>query len=186
MIALRDDLPLVQYAGGEVEAFRRDWLLRSLAIAARRAGYERWWLAEHVVESITCFLRLNCRGIVVPLAKLENVVRSALQAIGYSEVATRFVPEPPIAQIDLPAIAAQAGNGYELTFFRLLAEEIDDVLRSQRTFIEMSGLSHCVKALRAKKVWCKSCATLREEIVMFTRRRLEVVQSSRDILFMLT
>ncbi len=185
MIALKDDLPFVRYAGGEVEAFRPDWLLRSLAIAARRAGYEQWWLAEHIAESITCYLRLNCRESVVPLARLENAVRSALQAIGYGEVATRFVPEPPFAQIDLPTVAARAGSGYELVFFRLLAAELDDVLRSRRTFIELNGLSDCVKALQVKKIWCQSCATLCDEIVAFIRGKIEAIQPERNILFML-
>ncbi len=186
MIALKHDLPLVRYANGEVKAFRSDWLLRSLAIAARRAGYERWWLAEHVVESITCFLRHNFREIVLPLEGLENAVRSALEAIGYSEVATHFVPEPPIGQIDLPIVAARAGSGYELAFFILLATELDEVFCNQRTFIELNGLSHCVKALRAKKIWCRSCATLREEIVSFIRERIEVLQPARDILIKIT
>ncbi len=38
MIALADGLPLVRFDSGEVSAFRRDWLLRSLARAAERAG----------------------------------------------------------------------------------------------------------------------------------------------------
>ena len=36
--------------GGQTVAFERAWLLRSLAAAARKAGYQQWWLATHVRE----------------------------------------------------------------------------------------------------------------------------------------
>jgi hypothetical protein len=113
-------------------------------------------------------------------------VRSALQAIGFSGVATHFVSEPPFAQIDLPTVAARAGTGYELSFFNLLGSELEDALRSRRTYIELNGLSDCVKALRAKKNWCRSCAMFCEEIVSFTRMRIETLQPERNTLLTLS
>ena len=57
MIALRDEIPLIQLTDGQAVAFERQWLMRSLARAARKAGYPQWWLAEHVVESVAEYLR---------------------------------------------------------------------------------------------------------------------------------
>ena len=45
MISLKDNLPVIQLASGQAIAFERDWLVRSLAQAAARAGYAKWWLA---------------------------------------------------------------------------------------------------------------------------------------------
>src|SRR4051812_47612579 len=56
MIALKDNLPVIQLASGQVIAFEREWLVRSLARAAARAGYAKWWLAGHVAESVATYL----------------------------------------------------------------------------------------------------------------------------------
>jgi hypothetical protein len=186
MIAFKDDLPLVRFSPEEVGAFRRDWLLRSLAFAARRAGYDQWWLAEHVAESVTSYLRSNYDGPVVTLPRLEKAVRSALQAIGYGEVATSFALEPPFALIDLSEIAEKAGHGYELMFFELLSRDLQDALRNGRTYIEISGVAECVKALRARKNWSARCSTLRAEIVTFARQRIEEEHPDRDIALTVT
>jgi hypothetical protein len=72
MIALRDNLPLVQLENGQAVAFERTWLLRALAQAARKAGYHQWWLAEHVAESVTTYLRDQREMNVLPSSGLRK------------------------------------------------------------------------------------------------------------------
>lgn len=186
MIALKDDLPLVRFSSEEVGAFRRDWLLRSLAFAARRAGYDQWWLAEHVAESVTIYLRSQFDDNVVTLPRLEKAVRSALHAIGYGEVATIFELEPPFAHIDLSQVAHEAGHGYELMFFEILARNLQNALREGRTYIEVCGLAQCVKSLRARKNWSIHCSTLQAEIVTFARQQIVKDRAPRDIALTIT
>jgi len=57
MIALRDSLPLLRHGDGEFCAIRREWLSLCLYRAAEKAGYSRWWLAEHVAASAVCYLK---------------------------------------------------------------------------------------------------------------------------------
>lgn len=179
MIALADGLPLVRFDSGEVSAFRRDWLLRSLARAAERAGYPKWWLAEHVAESVTVYLAEQWEENVVALPRLATAVRSILQVIGYAEIATHFVPGPPLAQVSLVDLAEEAGPGYELAFFHLLDRRLEERLGAGVNFIELLGLERAVKRLRAKKLWSRECSVLRDEVVAFARGR--TAEAGRDV-----
>ena len=61
------------------------------------------------------------------LSRRNNCARSfvsALQAIGYAEIALRLDAVVPPFELSLSDLAEEAGPGYELAFFRLLKERI--------------------------------------------------------------
>lgn len=171
MIAIRDELPLVQFKDGQVAAFEREWLVRRLVEAADKAGYPQWWLAEHVAESVTSYLKHGFSENVVALPRLAQTVASALQVIGYAEIASHFDPGPPPVKISLFDLARNAGAGYELAFFELLGRAVERVLETQTTYFELFDLERCVKRLRAKKAWSRDCEALRAEIIAFLREQ---------------
>src|SRR5277367_1960448 len=103
MIALKDNLPLVRFDSGHVVAFERDWLLRSLSKAASKAGYQNWWLAEHVAESVTTYFMYHEENVIT-VPRLAKSVQSVLQVIGYAEIADHFHPAPPPLRISLREI----------------------------------------------------------------------------------
>src|SRR3954464_6642219 len=105
MIALKDDLPLIQLQNGLSVNFDRAWLTRSLNRAAAKAGYHQWWLADHVAQSVTEYLRAQRDGNVLPIAQLNEAVRSVLEVIGYPEVGQHFVSGRPSVQLSLVEIA---------------------------------------------------------------------------------
>ena len=183
MIALLDDLPMVRLADGTTAPFEREWLVRALAAAARKAGYPQWWLAEHVAASVTEFLRTQCETTVLPVEGLTRSVRQVLQVIGYAEVGRHFEAGRPVMKISLVEIAQAAGAGYELAFFDLLARRLDDALGGDGGCFELFGIERCVKMLRAKKVWSRDCETLRDEIVSFTRDRTGNVPRQAEVRF---
>ena len=183
MIALLDGLPMVRLADGTTAPFERDWLLRALATAAKKAGYPHWWLAEHVAESVTEFLRTQREATVVPIEGLTRSVRQVLQVIGYAEVGRHFEAGRPMVKISLVELAQAAGTGYELAFFDLLGRRLDDALGGEGGCFELFGIERCVKMLRAKKVWSRDCETLRDEIVSFTRDRTGNVLTQADVRF---
>jgi len=172
MIAPRDEMPLVQFEGGEVSAFDPAWLTRRLVHAAAKAGYPQWWLAEHVSASVSNYLRYRYVGNVLTAPRLADAVHSVLQVIGYAEVATHFEPGPPPARISLLELAKKADSGYELAFFELLARGMQQLLATRAAYFELFDLELCVKQLRSRRVWSRDCQTLREEIVSFLRERL--------------
>ncbi len=186
MIALPDDLPLVEIDDGRLVAFQREWLVRSLLQAAQKAGYPEWWLAEHVAESVTTYLSLRFSENVVAIPRLAKAVQSVLQVIGYAEVATHFAPGPPPIRISLAELARLAGSGYELAFFDMLGRTIHETLAVNATVFDLFGLERCVKQLRAKKVWSRDCDTLRAEIVAFVREQIASTHPGRKIVFSLS
>ncbi len=185
MIALRDDLPLVRLGNGDTVAFGREWLLLSLTKAAHKAGYAQWWLAEHVAESVTQYLRSQRDLNVLPVERLTHAVQSVLQVIGYAEVGRHFTAGRPPVQVSLVELAREAGTGYELAFFKMLGRCIDGLLREDNRHFEMTGLEGCVKLLRARKIWSRDCDVLRAEIVCFAREHTSIAAARHDVTFSL-
>jgi len=186
MIAFPNDLPLVRLEDGDCLAFERDWLVRSLICAARKAGYPNWWLADHVAQSVTEYLRSENDVPVVQAGRLEQAVQSVLQVIGFGDVGSHFAVGRPVIQISLVDLARDAGTGYELAFFELLRARLDAALASHAPHFELRGLEPCVKVLRARKVWSRDCDGLRAEIVSFTREQMGIAAARHDITFSLT
>jgi hypothetical protein len=185
MIAFHDHLPVIELASGQAVAFERDWLVRSLARAASRAGYAKWWLAEHVAESVTAYLRDQDEMRVLPVGRLTAAVQSVLQVIGYAEVARHFTPAPVRQRLSLAALAREAGAGYELAFFDLLGRRIHELLQSESADFELLGLVPCVRQLCGCKTWGRACEALQAEIVAFTREHTAAAAARREITFSL-
>ena len=57
MIAFRNNLPVVRFEDGHVMDFNGRWLSEALALAATRCGYQKWWLVEHVTQTVLAYLR---------------------------------------------------------------------------------------------------------------------------------
>jgi hypothetical protein len=186
MIALRDGLPLVEFGSGRVALFERSWLVRSLVRAAQKAGYPQWWLAEHVAESVTAYLRERCDSSVVALPRLTSAVQSVLQVIGYAEVANHFEAEPPPVKLSLLELARKAGAAYELAFFQQLGAIIRDAIAARAGYFELFGLEQAVKQLRARKLWSRDCDALRSEIVSFVREQIGAAGPRHEVLFSLS
>ena len=182
MIALRDSLPLLRQNENEDSQIRREWLCSCLRRAAEKAGYSQWWLAEHVAASVICYLSTTYEKNVISLKQLCDIVLSVLQAIGYAEVALCLDPLQPAVEISLSELAKEAGQGYELAFFRLLKERVQPALSNRASNLDIYGLRPCVRHLRAAKTWTGNCSQLRNEIVDFLRAQLEQADLKTDFL----
>lgn len=169
MIAPKSELPLVRFGCGRVVDFENGWLQMELTRAAERAGYSKWWLAEHVTESVVAYLRYQCNDPVVGVERLSKAVRSVLHVIGYAEVADCFYGTPPPNEIWLPELVREAGDAFELAFFELLQRRVDELLDGSSTEWCFSGLQPCVRLLCGTKTWTRECSRLAGEIVEFIR-----------------
>ena len=182
MIALRDSLPLLRQNENEDSQIRHDWLCFCLCRAAEKAGYSRWWLAEHVAASVMCYLSTTYEKNVISLEQLRDIVLSVLQAIGYAEVALSLDTLHPLFELSLSELAKEAGPGYELAFFQLLKERIEPALSNRASNLDIYGLQSCVRHLQAVKTWSRNCSQLRIEIVDFLRAQLERANLKTDFL----
>jgi hypothetical protein len=182
VIALSNPLPLLRQPGGEHSAIRRDWLCFCLRRAAEKSGYAHWWLTEHVIASVVCYLAETYQKKVITSKYLHTVVFSVLQAIGYGDVAMHFqILDLPL-ELSLSELAREAGSGYELTFFRLLKQRIEPALLNGVSNFDFHGLHPCVRHLKSAKRWSRSCSQLRNEIVEFLRAQFHCAGLKADIL----
>lgn len=181
MIALRDNLPLVRFGDGRVMNFERGWLSTALVRAAETAGYKKWWLADHVTESVTSYLQQDFDDHVVTICRLEKAVQSVLQVIGYSDVASHFRTMPPPVRISLADIARDAGHGYELVFFDLLRTRLRSAMAEPTQQVELCELHRCVKLLRSAKNWRRDCSGLMGEIVTFVRDEVTLSERANEL-----
>jgi hypothetical protein len=182
MIALNDFLPLLRRSETEDSPLRQDWLCYCLFKAAEKAGYNRWWLAEHVTSSVFCYLSTDFGRNTVTLREVHEIVRSVLQAIGYAEVGLYFETLSLPFELCLTDLAREAGPGYELAFFQLLRERVQPALAENSTNVTIYGLQSCVRHLRAVKTWSRSCSLLRNEIVQYLRAQLERSECKTNLL----
>lgn len=178
MIAFRDNQPLIRFSDGRVIHFENKWLEREVIAAARRAGYSKWWLADHVTESVASYLKNDFAGTVVAIESLCSAVESVLSVIGYPDVATQFETPAPPARLSLIAIAREAGTGYELAFFSLLRRALRESLQAGPERMELTDLQPCVRELRAAKVWRLECSQLLSEIVRFVHQELDACNAT--------
>jgi hypothetical protein len=172
MVAFKEEFPYLRTDSGQLFEFNRDWLHAAITRAADEAGYPRWWLTDHVTESIAFYLRLRNDENVVAFSQLSRTVRYVLKVIGYKEIIPHFAPSPPPISLSLFDIAQQAGSGYELAFFDLLEKRIDMLIETGVNHLQLCSLQACVKHLRGVKTWTRACDALREEIVCFVREKL--------------
>jgi len=179
MVAFKEEFPYLRTDSGQLFEFNRDWLHAAITRAAHEAGYPRWWLTEHVTESIAFYLHLRNDENIVAFSQLSQTVRYVLKAIGYKEIVPFFAPAPPPIYISLLDMAHHAGTGYELAFFDLLEKRINSLIETGVDSLQLVSLSACVKHLRCTRVWTRACDALREEIVCFIRERLGSTTSER-------
>lgn len=186
MIGFQSNLPLVRFQDGQIMPFERNWLVGSLAKAAADAGYKKWWLADHVTESVTNYLEKDFDETIVTIPRLEKAVQSVLQVIGYADVAGHFQAAPPPARISLVELARDAGHGYELVFFELLKSRLQDAISAKVEKLEICDAHHGVKLLRSAKNWRRDCSGLLDEIVAFVRGELSSGAQPREFQVQLT
>ena len=172
MVAFKEEFPYLRYKTGQLFEFNQAWLHEAIKRAADQAGYPRWWLTDHVTESIAFYLRLRTDESVVPFDQLSQTVHYVLKVIGYKEIIPFFVPAPPPVSFSLLEVAKEAGAGYELAFFDCLEKRINALMVARAENLHLCDLHSCVKHLRGVKTWTRGCDALREEVICFVRERL--------------
>ncbi len=111
--------------GGRVVAFQRDWVVRSLAKAAFKAGYSKWWMAESIVDALTFHLTHHFEANAVRPRNWPDDP-GGLAGDRYAEISIHFELGQPGEQLNLAELARKGGSGYELLFFHQLRDHFQD------------------------------------------------------------
>src|SRR5256714_10351365 len=161
MVAFKEEFPYLRGESGQLFEFDQGWLRAAITRAANEAGYPKWWLTDHVTESIAFYLRLRNDESVVPFDQLSQTVRYVLKVIGYKEIVPHFEPAPPPVSFSLLTIAQDAGAGYELAFFDGLEKRISALVNAGADSLLLCDLQAAVKHLRGTKTWTRPRDTVR-------------------------
>lgn len=170
MIALPQKLPNVIWQNERLVPLSEGWLVESIEQSARTAGYLNWHLSPHVARAIVHYLETDCEIQVLSVEALQAMIRKSLEGIGFPDVAQTSLVVPPRVSIYLPELAANAG--FELLFYPLLADRLNQAVHYQVRGVRLEGLRDCIKILDAAPRWRKSCSVLSDEIISFSRAHL--------------
>ncbi len=177
MVALKYSLPLIQNEHGVAVAFESDWLKAALDQAARKAGYDGWWLSDEFSAAIAQYFRQDYVRSVIELSNLERVVRTTLREVGYQEIAARFRAVNPFQRMSLAECFQEPDDGQESTFFHRLAERIDTLHAAKVRHFHFYDLQTCAQRLleeQAASAWW-STPLMRARIVAFVRERVHAL-----------
>lgn len=172
MVAFKEEFPYLKAESGQLFQFDQRWLRDAIRRAAQEAGYPKWWLTDHVTESIAFYLRLRNDESFVAFSQLSQTVRYVLKVIGYNEIGPHFAPAPPPVTISLFEIAIAASDGYELAFFAMLGRRLELLVETRVDTVQLECLNAAAKHLQGTRIWSAACDAMRTEIVTFVREKL--------------
>lgn len=181
MVALKYGLPLIQNNVGIAVTFENDWLKAALDQAARRAGYEGWWLLDEFSAAVSQYFRQDYSSVVIELPNLDRVVRATLRDIGYREIAAKFRTVNPFQSVSLTECVRPSAGNRVSTFFRRLSDRITAMHAAKVQHFHFHDLHLCVQQLLDEDDpshwWGRPL--MRARIVAFIRGRVQALEWPR-------
>ena len=177
MVALKHGFPLIQNDQGVAVAFESAWLKAALDQAARKAGYEGWWLLDEFSTAVSQYLRQDYVRNVIELPNLEKVVRATLRDIGYHEIAARFRATNPFQCMSLVECLKTSSGKQEPVFFKRLAERIETLHAAKVQQFHFYDLQVCARRLLESESTTSwgSKPSMQARIVAFIREQVEAL-----------
>lgn len=173
MIALPHALPYIRIGSSSLALCQTEWLTETLTNAAHGTDVPDW-MARDISRGVESYLTNHYRGSVIDSDELFARIEKTLSSLGLNDVAANIDKTPPPVRISLNELARRAGSGYELSFFQLLAEQLDSALQGGALRVEFYGMRSCVKRMTSTRKWSSRCDQMRSEIADFIDRfRLE-------------
>lgn len=163
MIALPAALPLIRISQENLALCEPAWLQETLKHAACAAEVPEW-LAEDVSKGVECYLKNHYPGTVIEVGDLFDRIRSTLNNLGLTDLATHLNDAPPPIRISLTELARKAGPGFELGFFQLLSRQFRSAADCGARQLVCYGLKASVKKLATAEKWSPRCRRLEAEI----------------------
>jgi hypothetical protein len=170
MIAPTQALPSIQWRDTRTIPLSVGWLAESLDASAERAGQSNWDHSVDIARAISHYLESEYDGRVLTTDQLVEIIRRSLHGVGCDHIARRATLVPPRVNIHLPELAR--ASEYELLFFPLLRERLNEALDVVVRGVRLEGLRNCVKILQQSRSWKDRCQRLNDEIVLFSRQQL--------------
>jgi hypothetical protein len=167
VISLIGNRPALQIGRYQVIDYDTAWLGDALRRAARAADHEDFPFIDDIRNGIETYLETKCPLKLLNLEDLYDRMRKMLVKIGCERIAENLQALAPPVTVSLLRSAMEAGNGFELAFFKSLRCELSDLRAAGAEEIRFTGLRESTMILRGTSTWNKQCAALLTEIEAF-------------------
>lgn len=167
MISLIGSRPAIQVGRHQVMNYDTAWLavaLRRAALAAERHDFP---FVDEIRMGIEKYLETKCPLNLLPLPDLFDRMRHMLVRIGCESIAEKLEPLAPPVPLSLVKLAKDAGNGFELAFYGLLRDELNELRNAGAEEIRFTGLKEAVLILCSVEKWDQRCDVLLADLRSF-------------------
>lgn len=169
MIAILGNRPALKVGRHQVLDYDTSWIDAAILRAARAANHDDFPFVDEIRGGIIEYLESKCSLKMLTLSELFDRVRRMLRQIGCESIAENLHPLAPPVTVSLVHAAMSAGNGFELAFYEILRNELDELRDLGAEEIRFTGLRESVCILRGTQKWNRTCEPLLREIEQFLR-----------------
>ncbi|MFC4993060.1 hypothetical protein [Rubritalea tangerina] len=170
MICIVGNLPVLQVGRYQVTGYSTQWIRTAIEQAAQRAHQDDFAFTDDVYEGVIHYLEHKCTLRMLKLEDLYKRLSHMLSRIGYGSIANALEPVAPPVTISLERAARDAGDGYELAFFRELQTELVELKKTGAIDVYFSHVEECVHILKRTDTWNESCKELEADIIDWLRK----------------
>ena len=167
MISIIGNRPALQIGRYQVFDYDTAWIDRALERAARAADHPDFPFVADIRAGVVVYLETKCPLKLLRLEDLFDRMRKMLVKIGCERIAEKLEPLAPPVTVSLVRAAMEAGNGFELAFFKTLRTELNELRAAGAEEIRFTGLRQSAMILRGCSKWNKHCEGLHSEIRSF-------------------
>ncbi|MEO1857873.1 MAG: hypothetical protein ABGY95_11000 [Rubritalea sp.] len=165
MICIVGNLPVLQVGRYQVTGYSTQWIRRAIEQAAVDAQQDGFAFTEDVYEGVIHYLEHKCSLRLLKLEDLYKRLAHMLRRIGYGSIANALVPIAPPITISLERAARDAGDGFELAFFKELQDELHLLKSTGADEVYFSHVEECIHVLKKTDTWNDSCKELEADIL---------------------
>ena len=140
------------------------WLDDALERAVMAAEQEDFPFVGDIRSGVVQYLETKCPLKVLLLEDLFDRMRRMLVKIGCERIAEKLQPLAPPLTVSLIRAAMEAGNGFELAFFKTLRIDLAELRAVGAEEINFTGLRESSLILRGAVQWNQHCQSLLSEI----------------------
>ena len=165
MICIVGNLPVLQVGRHQVTGYSTHWIRKAIEQAAKRTQQEDFAFTEDIYEGVIHYLENKCSLRVLKIEDLYKRISHMLSRIGYGSIANALISMAPPVTISLERAARNAGDGFELAFFKELQDELFELKRAGATDVYFSHVEECVYILKQANSWNHACSELEADII---------------------
>lgn len=167
MICLVGKFPVIQIGRHQVPSYGTEWIDQALARAAESSNRADFPFIDDIRDGVLHYLEHKCPWRLLPIEDLFDRMKRMLCRIGCEAIAEHLELLAPPLTVSVARAAKESGNGFELLFFQILQEEIDDLRARGGEDFHFTEIRESAQILRGSRTWTPRCQRLHQEILAF-------------------